>query len=117
MMTAADTNLKQAWQRIALRLKAELGDDLYTSWFMRVEPEEFSDGRLAVSVPTRFLRSWLETHYAGRLQKASEAELGEVESVQIRLRTHGLPVRSQPDPDKITVRPAANGLQQHASMS
>ena len=65
MMTdAAGFELKQSWSRIAQRLKAELGDDLYTSWFARMEPEACADGRLAVSVPTRFLRNWIETHYA-----------------------------------------------------
>ena len=54
MMTdAAGTELKQSWDRIAQRLKAELGDDLYTSWFARMEPEECADGRLAVSIRPR----------------------------------------------------------------
>ena len=52
MTDAAGTELRQSWDKIAQRLKAELGDDLYTSWFARMEPEECADGRLAVSVPT-----------------------------------------------------------------
>jgi len=85
-----DVDLKGCWQRISQRLKGELGDDLFTSWFARVEPEELADGRLFVSVPTRFLRNWIEAHYASRLQEASEAELGQLDSVQIRVRTHGM---------------------------
>ena len=78
MTDAVGIELKQSWSRIAQRLKAELGDDLYTSLFALMEPEECADGRLAVSVPTRFLRNWIETHYAQKLLKASEAELGQV---------------------------------------
>jgi chromosomal replication initiator protein len=92
----ADTvtrDLKQSWERIAQRLRAELGDDLYTSWFARMEPEDCSEGRLAVSVPTRFLRSWIETHYASRLLKASEAELGPLDDVHVKVRTRGVPQR------------------------
>src|SRR4029078_4429591 len=80
---------------IAQRLKAELGDDLYTSWFARMEPEECADGRLAVSVPTRFLRNWIETHYAQKLLKASEAELGHLDNVHVKVRTRGVPQRPQ----------------------
>src|SRR5438046_899292 len=109
------TDLKQSWQRIALRLKGELGDDLFTSWFARVEPEELADGRLFVSVPTRFLRNWIEAHYAQRLQKASEAELGHLDCVQIRVRTHGIPSRPAALPDKQAARSATPVTQQPAS--
>src|SRR3954466_13875899 len=87
MTNAAGADLKRSWERIQQRLKLELGDDLYTSWFARMEAEEWSDGRLAVSVPTRFLRLWIETHYHARLHKLSEAELGRVDTVQVRVRT------------------------------
>jgi chromosomal replication initiator protein len=46
-----------------------------------------------VSVPTRFLRSWIETHYASRLLKASEAELGPLDDVHVKVRTRGVPQR------------------------
>lgn len=93
MAVAGARDLKQSWERIAQRLRAELGDDLYSSWFARMEPEECSGGRFAVSVPTRFLRSWIETHYASRLLKASEAELGPLDDVHVKVRTRGVPQR------------------------
>ena len=34
------TDVKTRWDRVALRLRAELGEDLYTSWFARMELEE-----------------------------------------------------------------------------
>jgi chromosomal replication initiator protein len=107
MTTMVAVDLKHSWQRIAQRLKGELGDDLFTSWFARVEPEELAGGRLFVSVPTRFLRNWIEAHYVQRLQKASEAELGHLDCVQIRVRTHGVPARLPALPDKSTSRVAA----------
>ncbi len=99
MTMMATGELSQRWQRIAQRLRAELGDDLYTSWFARVEPEDLAEGRLSVSVPTRFLRSWIEAHYAARLQQASEAELGHLDSVQIHVRTHRPVSRPMPQTD------------------
>ena len=111
MAESVARDLKQSWERIAQRLRAELGDDLYTSWFARMEPEECSDGRLAVSVPTRFLRSWIETHYASRLLKASEAELGPLDDVHVKVRTRGLPQRPADIAERRTQREPAEAAE------
>jgi chromosomal replication initiator protein len=83
------TSLREPWGRVALRLRAELGDDLYTSWFGRMEPETFSEGVLCVSVPTRFLRSWIENHYVGKLAKIAGAEFAGLAQVQVKVRAQG----------------------------
>lgn len=83
------TDVKTRWDRVAQRLRAELGEDLYTSWFARMELEEFEQGRLIVSVPTRFLKSWIETHYVSKLHKISEAELGAFDTIHVRVRMRG----------------------------
>ncbi len=93
MTTTIDA--KSKWDRVIQRLRAELGEDLYSSWFARMEIEDLSEGRLTVSVPTRFLKSWIETHYLSKLQKIGAAELGELDAVQVRVRTRGMaPPRS-----------------------
>jgi hypothetical protein len=83
--TAAAT-LKQSWERIGQRLRAELGEDLYSSWFARMEAERLDAGKLVASVPTRFLRNWIEAHYADRLRRICEVELGPLDCVSIRVR-------------------------------
>lgn len=119
-MTAAAMaiDLKSKWARIALRLKAELGDDLYTSWFGRMEAEDLQHNRLTVSVPTRFLKSWIESHYLPKLLKTAEAELGSLDAISVRVRTQGsAPVRqpeaSAPAAERVPTAgdavPAANG--------
>ena len=79
-------DLKQKWQRVSQRLRAELGDDLFTSWFGRMDAEDHSNLRLIVSVPTRFLKSWIENHYVVKLQKIAEAEFGQLDCVLVRVR-------------------------------
>jgi chromosomal replication initiator protein len=91
---AAAAGLKQSWERIGQRLRAELGEDLYSSWFARMEAEHLEAGRLVASVPTRFLRNWIEAHYADRLRRICEVELGPLDSVSIRVRVcGGMPAR------------------------
>lgn len=81
--------LKEQWLRIAQRLKMELGEDLYTSWFARMDAEDMGSGQLTVSVPTRFLRSWIENHYLSKLHKIAESEFGPLDGVQVRVRVQG----------------------------
>jgi chromosomal replication initiator protein len=88
------------WQKIQGRLRAELGDDLFNSWFGRMDLESCAAGNLTVSVPTRFLKSWIESHYVSKLQKIAEVEIGTLSLVQVRVRQQGTPVgqtlRAQP---------------------
>ena len=96
------SNLKDQWQRVAARLRAELGEDLYNSWFARMDAEELSQGQLTVSVPTRFLKSWIENHYVSKLRKIADGEFGTLRAVQVRVRQQGEANR----PPVETARPA-----------
>ena len=51
-------------QKVRAMLKARLGDEIYSSWFKSLEFESF-DGRIVkVSVPVKFVRNWIQEHYA-----------------------------------------------------
>lgn len=88
-------DLRGKWQRIQQRIRAELGDDLFNSWFGRMELDSYANGQLLLSVPTRFLKSWVENHYVGKLQKAVVAEIADVTQVILRVRTQGQVVSGQ----------------------
>ena len=82
------TNMDQVcWERARARLKAELGQDLYSSWFARVEMETRERGRLILSVPTRFLKTWIETHYIDILRRICTAEFEDITDVRLRIRS------------------------------
>ena len=49
-------------------LQKEFGDTAYRSWILPIEPVSFSKGTLALSVPTRFIRDWVKSHYADRIR-------------------------------------------------
>ena len=57
----------EQWLRVKQRLRTELGEDIFSSWFGRVEFEEADMSSVYLSVPTRFLKSWINSHYAERL--------------------------------------------------
>ena len=80
-------DLEDSWRRCCKRLRAELGEDVFTSWFGRLAIDSLEGGRAHFFVPTRFLKSWIESHYHERILAALEAEIGGVASISICVRS------------------------------
>jgi hypothetical protein len=63
--------LKQSWERIGQMLRAELGEDLYSSWFARMEAERLrgrpAGGLGADAVPAQLDRGPLRRPAAAHL--------------------------------------------------
>src|SRR5262249_43763850 len=47
----------ERWSRVRIRLRAEVGDDIFSSWFARMDLEGVDGDMVRFSVPTRFLKS------------------------------------------------------------
>ncbi len=91
----ADTGA--AWIRVQARLRAELGEDVYSSWFSRLALEDVEeDGTASLTVPTRFLKSWIDAHYADRIIRAFAAEAPQVRRISLAVRS--AVVRAVPKP-------------------
>jgi chromosomal replication initiator protein len=58
----------EIWARVRTRLRAELGEDIFASWFARLDLVSVDGDVAHLSVPTRFLRSWLQGHYIDRIE-------------------------------------------------
>ena len=75
-----------AWAKIKSRLRAELGEDVFASWFRGVELEQVDDEVVHLTVATRFLRNWLRTHYYDLVLRLARAEWPSAERVEFRVR-------------------------------
>lgn len=97
-------------------LKAQLGEDIYSSWFNAMEFDGF-DGRVVkVSVPVKFLRTWIQAHYSEQLLAACKVEFKTAERVEVLWRQPGsVTVRSgdgarqSESGEGINVQQSANG--------
>ena len=85
----------EAWKRACTRLRAELGEDIFTSWFARLELHDVSAGTARLSVPTKFLKSWIYLHYTNRILAALACEVTGIERLAIDVRSSTLPGKSQ----------------------
>ena len=79
--------LSEPWRRCCDRLRAELGENIFSSWFGRLALDQISGGHAQLSVPTRFLKSWIEAHYAQQLLTTLNAEISAVVAVTISVRS------------------------------
>ncbi|NEW98961.1 chromosomal replication initiator protein DnaA [Rhodopseudomonas sp. BR0G17] len=85
------SNMEQdRWSRVKGRLRSSVGEDVYSSWFARMDLESVQDESVHLSVPTRFLKSWIQTHYSDKVLSCWQAELPEVNRVDLTVRS---PVR------------------------
>ncbi|GAC1339013.1 MAG: chromosomal replication initiator protein DnaA [Beijerinckiaceae bacterium] len=75
-------------------MRAEVGEAVYTSWFARLELVRVDNGAAHLSVPTKFLKSWIQSHYSDRIRSVLSTEFGPVErlSVDVRSSSRGRPV-------------------------
>src|SRR5665213_217124 len=82
------SNMEQdRWSRVKGRLRTSVGEDVYTSWFARMDLESVQDESVRLSVPTRFLKSWIQAHYAERVLSCWQAEMPEVHRIDLTVRT------------------------------
>ena len=85
--TSGDDGHAEAWKRTCRRLRAELGEDVFTSWFGRLELDAVRDGVALLSVPTRFLKSWIQSHYTDKILATLTAEAPSVTAILVDVRT------------------------------
>src|SRR6202020_3048067 len=104
----AMSNMEQdSWSRVKGRLRSSVGEDVYTSWFARMDLENVQKESVRLSVPTTFLRSWIQAHYADRVLSCFQAEMPEVHRIELTVRTAmrcAAPAKDAPAP--VDARPA-----------
>ena len=75
------------WAPIAQRLREEYGEDVFTSWFQGVALDRLDDGVAYLTVPTRFLKTWLQAHYADRIAALFAEAQPDVSRVSLSVRS------------------------------
>ena len=78
---------QERWKRVKERLRAEVGDDVFSSWFARMELEGTSGDTVRFSVPTKFLKSWIQSHYAERVLACWQAEDSIICKIDLSVRS------------------------------
>ncbi len=75
------------FSRVQARLKAQVGPDIFASWFGRLKLETVSKSVVRLSVPTTFLRSWINNRYLDLLTQLFKEEDPDILRVEIVVRS------------------------------
>ena len=59
---AQEHDTQEQWTRVKGRLRSSVGEDVHSSWFARMDLEGVQQQSVHLSVPTKFLRSWIQAH-------------------------------------------------------
>jgi hypothetical protein len=67
-------------------LRTRLGEDIFMSWFHTLEFESFDGKTVTVSVPVKFLRTWIKSHWSDELLDSCGVEFARAQQVDVVLR-------------------------------
>ncbi len=98
MTTTGAGKAEKAFERVKTQIKARVGGEVYSSWFGRMKLDEHSKGLIRLSVPTAFLRSWINGHYLDLITELWKVEVPDTLKVEIVVRSatrHSRPVCSE----------------------
>jgi chromosomal replication initiator protein len=98
-MSDGSKDFTEIWVRVQTRLRVSVGEDIYNSWFARLELEEVVGDLAHLSVPTRFLCSWIQSNYADRLLEAIRSETKKISRLHLTVRVTGK-ARPRLSPDR-----------------
>jgi chromosomal replication initiator protein len=71
------------WNGVHGELRNEFGEAVFRSWLKPLTLQAYYHGTLEVSVPTRFMRDWIQTHYSTRILEMCTAANAEVRRLEI----------------------------------
>ena len=82
-----DTMQSALFERVSARLKAQVGPDVFASWFGRLKLHSMSKSVVRLSVPTTFLKSWINNRYLDLITTIFQQEDAEILKVEIVVRS------------------------------
>jgi chromosomal replication initiator protein len=70
------------WKRVHNGMRTEFGEAIFRSWLKPLTLQAYYHGTMEISVPTRFMRDWIQTHYAERILEMCGTADAEIKRIQ-----------------------------------
>ncbi len=80
-------SLETLWAHVRVRMRQEYGEAEFKSWLKPLTIIDARENRLRLAVTTRFMRDWIQNHYAERIRDIWNDEGGDVTGVDIAIAT------------------------------
>ncbi len=99
-----DSKISAQWARVRGFLRAEVGEASYRSWLKPLTLVSLGEGKARISVPTRFMRDWVISHYGDRIQALWSVENPDIDTVELFVQS--------PQPKPTSVAKGEDGTSQ-----
>ncbi|MCA9017838.1 MAG: chromosomal replication initiator protein DnaA, partial [Planctomycetaceae bacterium] len=80
---APSKEILDLWKGVHNDMRGEFGEAVFRSWLKPLTLQACYHGTLEVSVPTRFMRDWIQTHYAGRILEMCAEQNAEIKRLEV----------------------------------
>ncbi len=80
---APSQDILDTWKTIYKSFRAEFGETVFRSWLKPMTLQAYYHNTLEVSVPTRFMRDWIQTHYAKRILELCAGANAEIKRLEV----------------------------------
>ncbi len=71
------------WTTVKERLRSEVGDAAFRSWLQPVEMGNVEAQTVRLTVPSKFMRNWIESHYGDQIRKCVRLENPRISNVEL----------------------------------
>ncbi|MGZ9107245.1 MAG: chromosomal replication initiator protein DnaA [Micavibrio sp.] len=82
--------IKSLWTAIHDNMRNEFGEAVFRSWLKPLILQAHYHGTLEVSVPTRFMRDWIQSHYSARILELCTEKNPEIRRLEIVVVQSGI---------------------------
>jgi len=82
---ASPASWAEAWARIRAKLREEVGDVEFRSWLRQMTLAGIEGEEATITLPTRFLRDWVSSHYSDRLRVLWQQENPAIRRIDLRV--------------------------------
>ena len=103
------------FERFSARLKAQVGPEVYASWFARLKLHTVSKSVVRFTVPTTFLKSWINNRYMDLITNLVQSEDPDVLKVEILVRSASRPVRPAQTDERVQPAPEVGAAPRNKS--
>ena len=86
---AANPELAASWARVRDRLRQDVGEVEYRTWLRQMALAGLDGDEITITLPTRFLRDWVRSHYGDKLSQIWQSEDAAVRQVELRVSSRG----------------------------
>ncbi|PCI00236.1 MAG: chromosomal replication initiator protein DnaA [Alphaproteobacteria bacterium] len=102
----------EAWNVVYQSMRTTFGEAVFRSWLKPMALQAYYQGTMEISVPTRFMRDWIQGNYQDQILELCQKQHATIERLQFVVQ-----VQSQIQPEAMQAKASKEQANQNATLS